>query len=312
MFPIADLKGRIIAFGGRALDARCAGQVSQLARDAALSQGARSSSTRHRARGPRTTKDRVVVVEGYMDVVALAEAGFDDAVAPLGTALTRRPDASCSGAWRTSRSSASTATAPAARRRFRAVETALPLLKPGLSLSVCVPARWSRSRRSRAPARARTRCVRCSAVRGRSPCSGSANGPVGDWSTPERRAVEAAPQCPGRRIGDGRPEPITASHLRATLTGRTWARPHGPGRGGGSAGGGGQGGAAIAPGLAQRSRARLGPTAQRAPQRRTNASRVWQAPRRKRYLTTQRGITAQNPAQSPVADRRRSRDNPDL
>src|SRR6185437_12442415 len=53
MFPILDLKGRVIAFGGRALD-----------------------------------KGRVVVVEGYMDVLALAEAGFVETVAPLGTALT--------------------------------------------------------------------------------------------------------------------------------------------------------------------------------------------------------------------------------
>ena len=51
MFPITDLRGRIIAFGGRALDKRRAGQVPQLAGDAALPQGREPLQRRRRARG---------------------------------------------------------------------------------------------------------------------------------------------------------------------------------------------------------------------------------------------------------------------
>ena len=50
MFPITDFRGRIIAFGGRALSTRCAGEVPELAGDAALPQGLKSLQRRCRAR----------------------------------------------------------------------------------------------------------------------------------------------------------------------------------------------------------------------------------------------------------------------
>src|SRR5258707_5516843 len=88
MFPIADVRGRIIAFGGRGLtpDAKPkyinTGETTlfskgrllynfQMARDAVFKGGA-----------------TLIIAEGYMDVIALVEAGFPGAVAPLGTALT--------------------------------------------------------------------------------------------------------------------------------------------------------------------------------------------------------------------------------
>ena len=87
MFPIPDSRGRIIAFGGRALTLRRAGQIPELAGDRALPQGQRALQFRARPQGLQ--KDgTVIAVEGYMDVIALAQAGFENVVAPLGTALT--------------------------------------------------------------------------------------------------------------------------------------------------------------------------------------------------------------------------------
>ncbi len=51
MFPITDLRGRVIAFGGRALEKDVAGQISELAGDAALPQGRQSLQPRARAPG---------------------------------------------------------------------------------------------------------------------------------------------------------------------------------------------------------------------------------------------------------------------
>jgi DNA primase len=86
MFPVRDARGRTIAFGGRILDA---GEPKYLnSPDTPLFDKGRTLYNLDRA-GPASRKaERVIVVEGYMDVIALARAGIDEAVAPLGTALT--------------------------------------------------------------------------------------------------------------------------------------------------------------------------------------------------------------------------------
>ena len=86
MIPIRDQRGRTIAFGGRILDT---GEPKYLnSPETPLFDKGRSLFNIDRA-GPASRKaNRVVVVEGYMDVIALAKAGIDEAVAPLGTALT--------------------------------------------------------------------------------------------------------------------------------------------------------------------------------------------------------------------------------
>ncbi|HWI87345.1 MAG TPA: DNA primase, partial [Sphingomonas sp.] len=86
MFPVRDPRGRTIAFGGRILDA---GEPKYLnSPDTPLFDKGRTLYNLDRA-GPASRRaERVIVVEGYMDVIALAKAGIDEAVAPLGTALT--------------------------------------------------------------------------------------------------------------------------------------------------------------------------------------------------------------------------------
>lgn len=132
MFPIADLRGRIIAFGGRALDANTPAKYLNSPETPLFHKG-QILFNAHRARGPAHDKSRVVVVEGYMDVIALTEAGFGEAVAPLGTALTEEQ---VKLLWRMADEPVLCFDGDAAGRKaaFRAVETVLPLLKPGFSL----------------------------------------------------------------------------------------------------------------------------------------------------------------------------------
>ncbi|MFT3730903.1 MAG: DNA primase [Hyphomicrobium sp.] len=87
MFPILDLKGRVIAFGGRALEKDVPAKYLNSPETPLFHKG-HILFNAARARTAGHEKNRVIVVEGYMDVVALAEAGFEETVAPLGTALT--------------------------------------------------------------------------------------------------------------------------------------------------------------------------------------------------------------------------------
>ncbi len=133
MFPIADMKGRIIAFGGRALDANAPAKYLNSPETPLFHKG-HNLYNGHQARVAAHSKSRIVVVEGYMDVVALAEAGFNEAVAPLGTALT---EAQVQLLWRMANEPILCFDGDSAGRKaaHRAVDTALPLLKPGASLS---------------------------------------------------------------------------------------------------------------------------------------------------------------------------------
>ncbi len=87
MFPIQDAKGRTIAFGGRALDAAAPAKYLNSPETPLFHKGGVLFNA-HRARPLAFNRARVIAVEGYMDVIALAEAGFGETVAPLGTALT--------------------------------------------------------------------------------------------------------------------------------------------------------------------------------------------------------------------------------
>jgi DNA primase len=132
MFPIADLKGRIVAFGGRALDAAATAKYLNSPETPLFHKGAQLFNA-HRARGPAHEKGQIVVVEGYMDAIALSQAGFPNTVAPLGTALTEEQ---LRQLWRLAAEPVLCFDGDAAGRRaaFRAVETVLPLLKPGFSV----------------------------------------------------------------------------------------------------------------------------------------------------------------------------------
>ena len=132
MFPIGDLKGRVIAFGGRALDPAAPAKYLNSPETPLFHKGAVLYNA-HRARAAAHDTSQLLVVEGYMDVIALTQAGFPQAVAPLGTALT---EDQLKLLWRMTPEPILTFDGDAAGRRaaFRAVETALPHLQPGHSV----------------------------------------------------------------------------------------------------------------------------------------------------------------------------------
>jgi len=131
-FPIADMRGRIIAFGARALDPNAPAKYLN-SPDTPLFHKGQVLFNAHRARGPAHDRSRIVAVEGYMDVIALSEAGFAETVAPLGTALTEEQ---LKLLWRMADEPILCFDGDAAGRKaaYRAVETALPLLSPGHSV----------------------------------------------------------------------------------------------------------------------------------------------------------------------------------
>ncbi|MEM1051506.1 MAG: DNA primase [Pseudomonadota bacterium] len=88
MLPIQDARGRVIAFGGRIMEKRDGVAKYLNSPDTPLFDKGRTLYNLHRAAPASRQTGRVVVVEGYMDAVALAQAGIEDVVAPLGTALT--------------------------------------------------------------------------------------------------------------------------------------------------------------------------------------------------------------------------------
>ena len=87
MFPIPDSRGRIIAFGGRAMSPDVAAKYLNSPETELFHKG-NVLYNFARARKAVGKEGAVIAVEGYMDVIALAQAGFENAVAPLGTALT--------------------------------------------------------------------------------------------------------------------------------------------------------------------------------------------------------------------------------
>ena len=133
IFPITDLRDRIIAFGGRALDPDAPAKYLNSPETPLFHKGSVLFNAA-RARGPAHDAGRLIVVEGYMDVVSLVEAGFGEAVAPLGTALTPEQ---IQLLWRMTPEPLLCFDGDSAGRKaaFRAVETVLPLLTPGHSLS---------------------------------------------------------------------------------------------------------------------------------------------------------------------------------
>ncbi|SER58711.1 DNA primase [Tranquillimonas rosea] len=87
IFPIRDARGRAIAFGGRAMDPNARAKYLNSPETELFDKG-RSLYNHAPAREAAGKGNALVVAEGYMDVIALAQAGFDGAVAPLGTAVT--------------------------------------------------------------------------------------------------------------------------------------------------------------------------------------------------------------------------------
>jgi DNA primase len=132
MFPIADSRGRVIAFGGRAMEKDVPAKYLN-SPDTPLFQKGHVLYNHHLARKAAHDRGTVVAVEGYVDVIAMSMAGFAHTVAPLGTALTPEQ---LKLMWRMADEPILCFDGDGAGRRaaYRAVETALPLIEPGKSV----------------------------------------------------------------------------------------------------------------------------------------------------------------------------------
>ncbi|OAN53764.1 DNA primase [Magnetospirillum moscoviense] len=131
MFPVTDRRGRIVAFGARTLGD---GQPKYLnSPDTPLFHKGSTLYGLAHARESAREKRVVLAAEGYMDVIALHQAGFTFAVAPLGTALT---EAQIEEMWRLADEPILCFDGDNAGQRAmgRAAERAVPILKPGKSL----------------------------------------------------------------------------------------------------------------------------------------------------------------------------------
>ena len=135
MLPIQDRRARVIGFGGRILRKVDNAPKYLNSPDTPVFDKGRTLYNIHRASAASRQSERLVVVEGYMDVVALAGAGIAEAVAPMGTALTEQQ---IELLWRMVPVPVLCFDGDAAGQRaaMRAVERALPMLRPGHSLSI--------------------------------------------------------------------------------------------------------------------------------------------------------------------------------
>lgn len=134
MFPITDLKGRVVGFGGRALEKDVQAKYLNSPETPLFHKGSLLYNG-FSARAATHKGARLIAVEGYVDVIAMVEAGFEGAVAPLGTALT---EDQLQLLWRMADEPTLLFDGDKAGRRaaFRAIDVALPHLKPGKSLTI--------------------------------------------------------------------------------------------------------------------------------------------------------------------------------
>ena len=131
MFPIRDPRGRVIAFGGRILGD---GEPKYLnSPDTPLFDKGRTLYNIDRASPASRTARRLIVVEGYMDVIALDRAGIAEVVAPNGTAVT---EAQLERMWRLDPSPILCFDGDSAGRKaaIRAALRALPYIGPERTL----------------------------------------------------------------------------------------------------------------------------------------------------------------------------------
>ena len=138
--PIHDARGQIIGFGGRVWPGRHGDKPKFVnSPETALFDKGRILFNQHRAAplARPMAENRLIVVEGYLDVIALARAGFGAAVAPLGTALTETQLERC---WRLHNCPVLLFDGDGAGQRaaLRAARMALPLVGPGRRLRVAL------------------------------------------------------------------------------------------------------------------------------------------------------------------------------
>ncbi|MEQ5871102.1 DNA primase [Sagittula sp. NFXS13] len=136
MFPIRDGRGRAIAFGGRAMDPNDNAKYLN-SPETELFDKSRNLYNLRPAREATGKGKPLIVAEGYMDVIALSEAGFHASVAPLGTAVT---ESQLNLMWRVSEEPIIALDGDKAglRAAYRVIDLALPLLEAGKSLRFAI------------------------------------------------------------------------------------------------------------------------------------------------------------------------------
>ncbi len=216
MFPITDPKGRVIAFGGRALDPDQPAKYLNSPETPLFHKG-HVLFNAGPARAAAFKTGRVIAVEGYMDVIALAQAGFLEAVAPLGTALTADQ---IQLLWRMAPEPILCFDGDSAGQKaaHRAVDTVLPHVKPGNSLTFAfLPDGLDPDDLIRQSGKEAMAAV----LDGARPLADvlfEREFASGDWSTPERRAqLELQTQALVEKIADERVRSQYEREMRSRL-----------------------------------------------------------------------------------------------
>ena len=251
MFPISDLRGRVIAFGGRALEKDVAAKYLNSPETPLFHKGDNLYNLAP-ARLAAHNGAALVVVEGYVDVIAMVGAGYPASVAPLGTALTENQLALL---WKMADEPILCFDGDKAGQKaaWRAAEMALPHLLPGKSLRFALlPEGQDPDDLARSGGRAAIEEV-ISAARGLADVIWSREVEGGSFATPERRA---ALEARIRELTNGIRDEMMRRYYRQDMTERLQrtfapeAARGGYGRGnyrGGAANFGGESGRRFAP-----------------------------------------------------------------
>src|SRR3954449_1065434 len=187
MFPITDLRGRVIAFGGRALEKDAQAKYLNSPETPLFHKG---DNLYNLATARKAAHDGspLIVVEGYVDVIAMVGAGFAASVAPLGTALTENQLALL---WKMADEPTLCFDGDKAGQKaaWRAADLALPHLKPGKSLRFALlPEGQDPDDLARSGGRVAIEEV-IGAARGLADLIWSREVEGGSFATPERRAA---------------------------------------------------------------------------------------------------------------------------
>jgi DNA primase len=240
MFPITDLRGRVIAFGGRALEKEISAKYLNSPETPLFHKG----DNLYNFPTARTASHNgavLVVVEGYVDVIAMVGVGFAATVAPLGTALTENQ---LQLIWKMADEPILCFDGDKAGQKaaWRAAEMALPHLKPGKSLRFALlPEGQDPDDLARSGGRVAVEEV-ISAAKSLSDLIWARAIEGGDFATPERRA---ALEARINELANGIRDEVVKKYYRQDLAERlrnTFNPNAGRGFGGGGGFRGGAGG----------------------------------------------------------------------
>src|SRR5437667_7716055 len=215
MFPITDARGRVIAFGGRALEKDVPAKYLNSPETPLFHKGDNLYNLSP-ARLAAHNGSPLVVVEGYVDVIAMVGAGFAASVAPLGTALTENQLALL---WKMADEPILCFDGDKAGQKaaWRAADLALPHLKPDKTLRFALlPAGQDPDDLARSGGRAAVEEV-ISAARGLADLIWTRETAGGNFGTPERRA---ALEARIRELSNGIGDEVVRRYYRQDLSER--------------------------------------------------------------------------------------------